>query len=360
MEEKIYPTHTPVNDAADALSPRAKEVLADIVDIYTATGQPVGSKNLVASKLVQLSPATIRNVMADLEKKGYLASPHTSAGRIPTEAGFRYYVNSVVQVGDLDTNMQKELEKQIGRGGDLNSVLERASKTLSDMTRCAGLVTSPKRDEDPLEHIEFLRLSGDRVLAVMVTQSGDIQNRVIHVPSQISETDLNTAAKQLRPVVEGQTLADARVAMMQKLTEQRNRVDNMMNEMLASAEIWGEPTVSDGALVVAGSNNLFQYPELVRDQLRALIHTFEEKRILMALMDEVQKGAGVQVFIGKDCPLEAARDCAMVTSTYGNKEKRVLGTIGVIGPMRMDYRKTIQLVDYTAQLLTRTVMRTGG
>lgn len=337
------------------LNQRSQDILADIVDIYTSTGQPVGSKTLVESKYSNLSPATIRNVMADLEKKGYLASPHTSAGRVPTENGFRYYVNGIVQVGELDDSMKTLVKEQVEKGGDFTTILDRVSKTLGSITSCAGLVTSPKHDEDPLEHIEFIRLSDDRVLAVMVMNSGEVQNRIINVPSQITEEQLNEAAKHLRPIVEGQTLADARVSMMGALTEQKNEVNNMMAEMMSSAELWGEAKNTDSALVVAGSNNLFQYPELVRDRLKDLFHTFEEKRILMALMDEVQKGDGVQVFIGNECPLEAAKDCTMITSSYGTKDHHVIGTIGVIGPMRMDYKKSIQLVDYTARLLSRAL-----
>lgn len=340
------------------LNERSQVVLNELVDLYTSTGQPVGSKALCEISKLKLSPASIRNVMADLEDGGYLASPHTSAGRIPTEDGFRYYVRGLVEVGEPDKEMKKALKKELG-SKNFKEVLSSASNALSRITSSASLVMAPRFDMEELEQVEFIRLSGDKVLAVLVTKNGEIENRVIHVPEKVSVEQLNESAKHLRDVVSGKTLADARVAMTQMLMEHKNRVDNMMSDMMNAAEMWGETTVTDGALVVSGSQNLFQYPELVRDQLKDLFHVFEEKRMLMALMNEVQQGDGVQIFIGKDCPLQAAKDCSLITTTYGSDDKKVVGTIGVIGPMRMDYRKTIQLVDYTGKLLSRYLNKEG-
>jgi heat-inducible transcriptional repressor len=335
------------------LNQRSKDILENVVDIYTATGHPVGSKALsTVQKTTPLSPATIRNVMADLEEKGYLASPHTSAGRVPTEEGFRYYANSLVEVGKLKSNIKKELDLSIQEGVDFNTIVQNISKKIGQFTSCAGLVSSPRNDSDPLETIEFIRLKDARVLAVMVTKSGKIENRVIHVPDNIDEHTLNQSSRYLTEVVGGHTIPDARVAMMESLTEKRCEVNELMNNMMQAAETWGEAAVEDGALVVSGSQNLFQYPELVRDQLKDLFQVFEEKRLLMALLNEVNKGTGVHIFIGSDSQLEAAKDCSMITASYGTADKEIIGTLGVIGPMRMDYKRAINVVDYTSKLLS--------
>lgn len=343
-----------------SLSSRYQDVLSDIVDIYTETGQPVGSKALVEHSKLGLSSATYRNVMADLEKNGYLASPHTSAGRVPTEEGFRYYANTLVEVDELDEELKGAIKAQISKDKDVKQVVHDVSQVLGDMTSCTGLVTAPRFDQAELDHIEFLRLSGEKVLAVLVTKKGEVENRVIQVPAHISIDELNNSAKHLRDVVEGQTLADARVMMMQALMEHKSRVDSLMENMMVDAEMWGEVSDTDTALVVAGSQNLFQYPELVREQLKGLFQAFEEKRILMALMNEVQKGEGVQIFVGSDCPFEAVSDCSMITTSYGTQDKKVVGTLGVVGPMRMNYKKTIQLVNYTSRLLSRVLEDQSG
>lgn len=338
------------------LNKRSQDILENVVDIYTTTGQPVSSKALSEIKTTSpLSPATIRNVMADLEEKGYLASPHTSAGRIPTEVGFRYYANSLVEVGKLKSTIKTELEQSIEEGMDFDSIVHNISQKIGQFTSCAGLVSSPHNDSDPLETIEFIRLSNDRVLAVMVTKSGKIENRIIRVPDNIDANTLNESSKYLKEIVGGQTLPDARVAMMESLTEKRCEVNSLMNNMMQAAETWGETTVEDGALVVSGSQNLFQYPELVRDKLKDLFQVFEEKRLLMALLNEVNQGTGVHIFIGSDSRLEAAKDCAIVTSSYGTTDKKIVGTLGVIGPMRMNYKRAINVVDYTSKLLSEAL-----
>lgn len=338
------------------LSSRNQNILADIIDIYTETGQPVGSKALAEQNDLGLSSATYRNVMADLERNGYLASPHTSAGRVPTENAFRFYAQSLVEVDeDIEPELKSAIQAQISADKDVKTIVKDISGVLSEMTSCTGLVTAPRFDQSQLDHIEFLRLSGDRVLAVMVTKDGEVENRVINVPAKISIDELNDSAKHLRGVVEGQTLADARVMMMQSLMEHKCEVDNLMENMMDAAETFGEAKDTDTALVVAGSQNLFQYPELVRDQLKELFQAFDEKRMLMALMNEVQNGEGVHIYVGADCPFEQAKDCAMITSSYGTKDSKVVGTLGVVGPMRMNYKKTIQVVNYTSRLLSRVL-----
>ena len=335
------------------LNKRAETVLQDLVDIHTSTGTPVGSKTLTENSALGLSSASYRNIMADLEAHGYLISPHTSAGRIPTEEGYRYYAQNLVEVEHLDDTIKEKIDAAVLSGKDRKEILGDVSNLLGEMTACTGLVTAPRLDMAELDKIDFLRISDDKVMAVVVTRDGNIENRMITVPAHISVEQLNSSSDKLKDIIFGETLADARVNMMQELMEHKNQVDNLMEDMMAVADTWAKPTNTDTALVVSGTQNLFQYPELVRDQLKTLFTAFEEKRTLMALMNEVQKGQGVQVYIGADCPVDEAGGVSMISSTYGTDKTTPLGTLGVIGPVRMDYKKTIQVVNYTGKLLSK-------
>ena len=343
----------------DSLSNRAQHILRDVVDLYAETGTPVGSKLLAERGSIGMSPATMRNVMRDLEMMGLLTHPHTSAGRMPTAEGYRFYAKNLVQVDDISKGIKEKLKASVEEGKDIGDIVTNVSNTLGELTSYAGLVSAPKHVEDPLEQVEFLRLSGDKVLVVMVAKSGRIENRVIDVPDFVSVDDLNKAGQDLKKAIAGQTLKDAKSDMLANLAEQKGRINEVIDQMMSAAHEWGEPTISDGALVVAGSTNLFQYPELVRERLQGLIGMFEEKRLLMALMEQVEQGEGVQVFVGQDSPLQETEDCAVIASSYGTADKKVVGTLGVIGPMRMDYKQTIGLVDYTARLLSEAIEERG-
>ncbi|MEC9291573.1 MAG: heat-inducible transcriptional repressor HrcA [Pseudomonadota bacterium] len=337
------------------LNERSQDILGEIVDIYTQTGTPVGSKAIAENLPQKISSATIRNVMAELEAKGYLKSPHTSAGRVPTDDAFRFYAQGLVQANAIDKDIEKQISEYFAEDREVKEIMDNMSGLLSSLTSCASVVVAPRLEREELKQMEFVRLQNDQVLAVLVGHNGSIENRMIHVPDNIDEDTLNQAALRLKEHIDGMTLADARVEMMEGLMEQKNRVDQLMNSMMGAAETWGQAPDTDSALVVAGSQNLFQYPELVRDQLKNVFSAFEEKRMLMALMNEVQKGEGVQLFIGKDCPIDSAEEFSMVTTTYGSDDKSIMGTLGVIGPVRMDYKKTIQVVDYTGKMLSRVI-----
>lgn len=335
------------------ISPRAAQVLGDIVETYGVSGEPVGSKIIAESGKYDLSGASIRNVMQDLEAAGLIKSPHTSAGRIPTEQGFRYYAQQLVQVDEPSTKMKKDLESQISASKPLGLIVKDLSSTVSQLTGCASMVSLPPRTNDRLEQMEFIRLSGDRVLVVMVSNTGEIENRIIEVPPFISTDDLQKAAHKLKPVLTGQTLDEARTNLVTALADQKMAVNAMIDQMMGAAQQWGQPTIADGAMVVAGSTQLFQYPELVRDQLQKLVRMFEEKRLLMALVEEVRHSQGVKVFIGKDVPVEGADDIAVVAAPFGKRGTNNVGTLGVIGPMRLNYKTTLGVVNYTTRLLDK-------
>ncbi len=337
------------------LSERTQQILTDVVDIHSASGQPVGSKALVEHGKLKLSPASVRNVMRELENMGMLTHPHTSAGRIPTEKGFRYYATKLVSIDKVDEKLKKELKSKVVKNKPISAIIKDVSDTIGQLTGCVGLVTAPKYEADPLQNVEFVRLSKNQVLVVIVTASGEIENRVIEVPTFVATQDLEKAAKEMRGLISGNTLDDARDQLITSIAEQRGRVNEMIDQMMNAANEWGEPVVSDGAMVVAGSTNLFQYPEMVREKLQNLVKMFEEKRLLVSLMEEVKHGEGVQIYIGEDSPVSKKGDCAVVASSYGDKNKGVVGTLGVIGPMRMDYKKTIGVVNYTGKLLSNII-----
>jgi heat-inducible transcriptional repressor len=342
------------------LSPRAAQVLADVVETYGLTGEPVGSKALVSQGHYNLSGASLRNAMADLEEMGLLGHPHTSAGRVPTAQGYRYYAQHLVQADEPDAAVKQALASHISGSHTMQALAHNLSQTISSLTNCATLITTPKAEHDPLQHMDFIRLSAGKVLVILVSKEGEIENRIIEVPEFISAEDLTVAAQTLKPIIMGQTLADARGAMVAALAEQKGQVNAMIDQMMTAAAQWGQPVTADGAMVVSGSTNLFQYPELVRDKLHSLIKLFEEKRTLMALVDEVRKGSGIKVFVGSDLKLPEAADaiqnCSLIGASYGKPGQHILGTIGVIGPQRMNYKKTLGIVNYTQGLLN-TLMR---
>lgn len=346
------------NKKPSDLSTRAAQVLADVVETYGTSGEPVGSKALVESGRYQLSGASIRNVMQDLETIGLIKSPHTSAGRVPTEQGYRYYAQHLVQASEPDEAVKAMINSQISASKSLAQMTKDVTSALSQVTNCAALVTAPKHENDVLDTMEFIRLSNNRVLVVMVTKSGEIENRIMDVPEFISADDLRKAASALQPMVMGHTLEQAKAAMITAMAEQRGQVNMMIDQMMQAANEWGQPVTADGAMVVAGSNNLFQYPELVRDKLQGLVKVFEEKRLLMALVEEVKQGSGVKIFVGGDVPVQGAEDMAVIASPYGQTKapgSKLIGTVGVIGPMRMNYKHTLGVIDYTRNLMDRVL-----
>ena len=328
---------------------RANQILKEIIDFYTQTGQPVGSKTLVQHLGLELSSATIRNVMADLEDMGFLASPHTSAGRVPTEAGYRYYAKGLIEVRDLETGLKRALNDTIAQAPDFNAALKSASSLIADMTGCAGLVLAPKVENESLAAIEFIRLSAGRVLVVLVSESGNVENRMIQIPEDITADDLSRASRQLNQVVRGLTIPEALTRVVAALREHKAALDNMLERVISAP--------FENAVMVSGSQHLLGSPDVLREHLGALARMFEEKRLLLGLLSEVKNSSGVQVFVGADCPLEVAKDCAMVTASYGTTDQRVLGTVGVIGPMRMNYEQAVAVVDYTAKVLSKTLQQ---
>lgn len=337
----------------EKLSNRASLVLKCLIDIYTKDGKAVGSKAICETITEKVSPATVRAVMADLETKGFLISPHTSAGRVPTEDGLRYYAKDLITL-DLDEEIKAKLEDSVRDIKDIEIAIKQLSDVIAELTSYTGIILSPKKENEILQAINFMPLDGERVLAILVAKSGYVENRIIEIPSVIPADELEKAARELNNIVFGKTLEQAREIVISSLREHKNTLDVAMEKIL-------EEEFSDSkSLIVSGQHNLITYPEIVRERLKDLFDVFEEKKLIIGLLNVVKQAEGVQIFIGKDCPLEAAKECSMITASYGSKNSDSLGTIGVIGPMRMNYQQTVSIIDYTAKLLSEILDRKQG
>lgn len=339
------------------LNDRSRQIFRLIVDSYMETGEPVGSRTLANMMDKKLSPATVRNVMADLEDAGLLFAPHTSAGRLPTDAGLRLFVDGLLEVGNLTADERTNLESQCAAGGaSLEQMLEKASSAIAGLSNCAGLVTAPKT-ESPLKHIEFVALSPGRTLVVMVTESGVVENRVIETPHGLPPSALVAAGNYLSARLVGRTLADARAHIAAELDAHKAQIDKLTAKVVeAGLATWaGEP--GGGTLIVRGQANLLGDVTAMADleRIRALFTALETKENMVRLLSLADGAAGVQIFIGADNALFNVAGCALVVGPYRNANEKIVGAIGVIGPTRMNYARIIPMVDYTAKLVGRLV-----
>lgn len=334
------------------LNDRSLKLLKVLVERYISDGQPVGSRVLSKDSDLNLSPATIRNVMADLEELGLVHSPHTSAGRVPTASGYRLFVDSLLTVRPPDTREIERLQQGLTALEDVNNVIQVASKLLSDVTRMAGVVTLPKRDLVSLRHIEFLPLSNTRVLVIFVTNEKEVHNKIIHTSRQFTPSELQQASNYLNAVYSGRSLSAVRAAVVKDLQEDEQRMSQAMRDAVAMAQLTFEEQSTKDDFVLSGETNLMGFSELSdMERLRHLFEAFSQKRAVIHLLDQCLKADGVQIFIGEESGYEPFEQCSLVTSSYSINEK-VVGVLGVIGPTRMAYEKVIPFVDITAKLLS--------
>jgi heat-inducible transcriptional repressor len=340
------------------LNERSREIFRAVVDAYVEYGEPVGSRTLSRKLGMSLSPATIRNVMADLEEAGLLMAPHTSAGRIPTEVGLRLFVDGLLEVGALSADERASIDGQCAaRGRSVNQMLEEATTALSGLSQCAGLVFAPKTDA-PLRHIEFVHLSPGRALVVLVTENGLVENRVIDVPLGTPPSSLIAASNYLNSKLVGRTLEEARLAVREDMEAHRAALDSLTSKLVADGmATWSsvDPSVSDNYLIVRGQANLLGGVTAVEEleRVRALFQALEAKESMVRLLDAANRGDGVQIFIGAESDLFGLTGCTVVIAPYGNAREKIIGAIGVIGPTRMNYARVIPMVDYTAKVIGR-------
>jgi heat-inducible transcriptional repressor len=339
------------------LNDRSREIFRKVVEAYVDTGEAVGSRTLSRRLGMSLSPATIRNVMADLEEAGLLFAPHTSAGRVPTEAGLRLFVDGLLELGDLTREERASIDGRCAAAGkSLTSVLEEATAALSGLSRCAGLVVAPKQDA-ALKHIEFVQLGPGRALVVLVAENGLVENRVIDVPLGLPASSLVEATNYLAQRLVGRTIDDARRAIKAELEQHRAQLDELSRKVVeAGLATWSDPGAhSGGYLLVRGQGQLLADVQQMADleRIRALFAMLETKDAMVRLLDASERAEGVKIFIGAENELFSLAGCSVIIAPYANREEKVVGAIGVIGPTRMNYARIIPMVDYTAKVIGR-------
>ncbi|MGF1641406.1 MAG: heat-inducible transcriptional repressor HrcA [Rhodospirillales bacterium] len=339
------------------LNQRSRDILRRVVDAYLETGEPIGSRTLSKRLAVNLSPATIRNVMADLEDAGLLFAPHTSAGRMPTEAGLRLFVDGLLEVGNLTDGERRSLEQQCaGVDTSVEGLLERATAALSGLSGCASLVMAPKTDK-PLRHIELVNLSRGRALVVLVSETGLVENRIIDTPIGTHPSALVEASNYLSARLVGRTIAEAREQILGELEAHEARLDELTSRVVESGLASWAGGDKGGSLIVRGQANLLDDVQAIGDleHIRTLFAALETKEMILKILSLVDRAEGVQIFIGASNELFRLSGCSMIVSSYRDSREQIIGAVGVIGPTRINYARIIPMVDYTAKLVGRLI-----
>lgn len=339
------------------LSERSREIFRRIVDAYVETGEPVGSRTLSRRLPVSLSPATIRNVMADLEEAGLLYAPHPSAGRMPTEAGMRMFVSGLLEVGSLAENERDRLDEHCrATGKSVEQVLSEAISTLSGLSRCAGLVLAPKVQRS-IKHIEFVPLTPGRALVVLVSGDGLVENRVLELPADLPLSALTEAGNYLNSRLAGRTLEEAREQIMEELESQRGQLDTLTKKVVSAGLATWAGGNGAGQLIVRGQSRLLDDVTAIEEleRIRTLFETLETKEMLLRMLDLTNKAEGVHIFIGAENELFDLSGCSLIVAPYHDSQEQIVGAIGVIGPTRINYSRIIPLVDYTAKVVGRMI-----
>jgi len=343
------------------LGERSREILRHLVDAYLSSGEPVGSRTLSHRLPHSLSPASIRNVMADLEALGLLYAPHTSAGRVPTEKGLRLFVDGLLEIGELSPSERAAIEARISGGGHgLEDVLTQATMMLSGLSRCAGLVVAPKQ-ESVLKHIEFVGVAPGKALVVIVSEDGQVENRLINTPPGLPISALTEASNYVNARLRGRTLDTARVEILAELEGERAELDQLtakiVAEGLATLAITGNQERADDekVLIVRGTSHLLDSVEAQTDlaRIRMLFEDIERKNDLIRLLELAEQGDGVKIFIGSENRLFSLSGSSIVAAPYANAQGKVIGVVGVLGPTRLNYGRIIPMVDHTAKVVGR-------
>jgi len=341
-------------------SDRTRHILTAIVHEYIDSAKPVGSRSLTKRRGFDLSPATIRNVMADLEEMGYLSQPHPSAGRIPTGKAFRYYVDSILNVRTLTRRERDRIKRSYHPSGlNMTQTLKETSRVLSAASNYLGLAIAPKVSVMRFRHIQFVRLAPFEVLAIFVTTSGIMQNKRLDTDEDLSQEYLDKITRYLGTTLSGLTLVEVRDRILEEMRKEKFAYDRLMERALKLGERAFDDT-DDRELFIEGKIKILDAPEFSNiEKMKGLLQTLEEKGFLLRLLDQSLKTPGVQIVIGSEFDRLGMAECSLVTATYGMADSP-RGTLGVIGPMRMDYSKVISIVDYTAQLLTSNFVESGA
>lgn len=350
-----------INLEPAALDERSRNILLSIVKLHISTGEPVGSRTLSKQFKDGLSPATLRNVMADLEEAGYLTHPHTSAGRIPTDKGYRYYVDSILRQARISKSDEMAINRSL-LGSEIGSAAEfmvRASHLLYQISDNVGIVVSPSPSQDILQHIEFVRITDGRILVITVSRSGLVRDRVIHVDENFSQDDLNMTARYMMENFKGLSLLAIRGEIMKRMSEEKDLYDRLLRNAILLCNRSLVHTEEQGDVYVDGTSTILGKPDFAADteRMKALFRMYEEKGKLLKLLNEClaeSTPAGISIRIGSENSIPSMKTCAIITSPYSYGENAV-GGVGVVGPIRMEYARMVTIVNYIARLFERVL-----
>ena len=340
------------------LNERSREIFRQVVESYLATGEPVGSRNLARILPMTLSPASVRNVMSDLEQLGLIYAPHISAGRLPTEMGLRFFVDALMQIGELAEDDRRAIEAQVAASGQSKSVeavLTEASGLLSGLSRAAGVVLTTKSNQR-LKHVEFVRLEAERALVVLVAEDGQVENRVLAVPVGLPTSALTEASNFLNAHIRGKTLAEARSELEGALARRQAELDELTQKIVAAGlASWSGGETSERKLIVRGQAHLLEDLKALGDleRVRLLFDDLETRREVIDLLGRAEQAEGVRVFIGSENKLFSLSGSSTIVAPYHDASGHIVGVLGVIGPTRLNYARIVPMVDYTAKLVSR-------
>ena len=340
---------------------RSREIFRQIVESYLATGEPVGSRNISRLIPMSLSPASVRNVMADLEALGLVYAPHTSAGRLPTELGLRFFVDALMEIGDLSGDERKKIEAQVKatRGENLDVVLAEASQLLSGLSRGAGVVTAHKTDAR-LKQIEYVQLEPGRALAVLVSEEGQVENRLLDLPVDVSAANLVEATNFLNARIRGKTLSEAKTEIERSVAAARAELDALTQKIVADGlASWSGGDMTERKLIVRGHAKLLEDLKAMEDleRVRLLFDDLDTKRGVVDLLGKAEEAEGLRIFIGSENKLFSLSGSSTIVAPYRDGAGRVVGVLGVIGPTRLNYARVIPMVDYTARIVSEVLGR---
>ncbi len=348
---KNYVTLAQLND-------RSREIFRQIVESYLATGEPMGSRNLSRLITTPLSPASVRNVMSDLEQLGLVYAPHTSAGRLPTELGLRFLVDALMEIGDLAEDDRRAMEAKVAAAGtSMEAVLNEASGMLSGLARAAGVVLAAKQNLR-LKHVEFVRLEPERALVVLVAEDGQVENRVVGLPAGLPASALTEASNFLNAHVRGRTLAEAKAELEKALEAQRAQLDELTQKIVsAGLASWSGGERDERKLIVRGAAHLLEDLKAVEDleRVRLLFDELEARRGVIDLLGRAERAEGAHIFIGSENKLFSLSGSSTIVAPYRDQAGRIIGVLGVIGPTRLNYARVIPMVDYTAKVVSKII-----
>jgi len=340
------------------LNERSREIFRRVVESYLATGEPVGSRNLSRILPMTLSPASVRNVMSDLEQLGLVYAPHTSAGRLPTEIGLRFFVDALMQIGDLTENDRRAIEAQVaasGQGKSVEAVLTEASGLLSGLSRAAGVVLTSKANPR-LKHIEFVRLEPERALVILVAEDGQVENRVLNISVGLPTSALTEAANFLNARIRGHTLDEVKTEIQRTLTDSKAELDALTQRIIADGlASWSGGESDERKLIVRGQAHLLEDLKAAADleRVRLLFDDLETRREVIDLLGRAEQAEGVRVFIGSENKLFSLSGSSTIVAPYHDASGHIVGVLGVIGPTRLNYARIVPMVDYTAKVVSK-------